>query len=345
MKGALLAAGVVPALLLGMLVLFDDPEPTPTSGGSGALNLEAVPAQYRDALSAAAGRCEAVTGPVLAAQIEAESNWSPTAVSPAGAQGIAQFMPGTWATWGRDYSGDGRADPFDPTDAIGSQADYMCHLSDWVAGQLAAGTITGDPLQLTLAAYNAGPGAVQRARGLPNITETRTYVDRILSLVPKYTATSTGDYDPAAWPAVSADGTYRVPKAGSGHLDPSTLCQIPWAPPGTSTRLRCDAEQALDRLDAAFHDKFGAHLAIVGAGAYRDYDTQVRLKAQQGRLAATPGTSNHGWGLAADITNLDVDGRQAWLAANAPAYGWDHPTWARPGGSKPEAWHWEYVGS
>jgi len=155
--------------------------------------------------------------------------------------------------------------------------------------------------------------------------------------------TTTGRYDAAAWPAVSADGTYRVPKAGSGRLDPSTLSQISWAPPGT--RLRSDAAQALDQLNAAFYARFGENLKVSGAGAYRDYDAQVSLKAAKGGLAAEPGKSNHGWGLAVDISNLGGEGstKQAWLRANAPAYGWDHPSWARAGGSKPEPWHWEYV--
>lgn len=158
-----------------------------------------------------------------------------------------------------------------------------------------------------------------------------------------YTGTTSGSYDAAAWPAVSADGTYRVPKAGSGRLDPSTLSQIPWAPAGT--KLRGDAVQALGQLDAAFYARFGEHLKVSGAGAYRDYDAQVSLKASKGGLAAEPGTSNHGWGLAVDINNLGGEGstKHAWLRTNAPAYGWDHPSWARAGGSKPEAWHWEYV--
>lgn len=342
MKAALLAVGVVPALVLG-LVLFDDPPPAP-SGGSGGLNLEAVPAEYRDALAAAAGRCEAVSGPVLAAQIEAESGWNPAAVSSAGAQGISQFMPSTWQTWGKDYSGDGTADPFDPTDAIGSQADYMCHLSGWVQGQLDAGTLTGDPLQLTLAAYNAGPGTVQRAGGIPAISETRTYVGRILGLVSKYTATVPGGYADGTWPAVSPDGTYRVSLGGSGRLDPSTLCQVPWSRT-PNTLLRCDAVAELAQLDAAFYARWGEHLAIDGAGAYRDFEAQVRLKAQKPVLAAEPGKSNHGWGLAADISNLGGEGTPThrWLRDHAPTYGWDHPTWARSAGSKPEAWHWEYV--
>ncbi|MCL2422695.1 MAG: M15 family metallopeptidase [Micrococcales bacterium] len=156
-------------------------------------------------------------------------------------------------------------------------------------------------------------------------------------------ATTSGSYDAAAWPTVSADGTFRSSKAGSGRLDTSTLSQLSWAPSGT--KLRGDAAQSLEQLDAAFFSRFGEHLKVSGGGAYRDYDAQVSLRAQKGAMAAEPGKSNHGWGLAVDINNLGGEGstKHAWLRANAPAYGWDHPSWARVGGSKPESWHWEYV--
>ena len=64
-------------------------------------------------------------------------------------------------------------------------------------------------------------------------------------------------------------------------------------------------------------------------------------------LAATPGTSEHRWGLAVDLCDGVQKGsgsRFQWLRDNAPAYGWDNPDWARNGGSGPyEPWHWEYV--
>ncbi len=152
-------------------------------------------------------------------------------------------------------------------------------------------------------------------------------------------------YDAGGGPAVSPDGTYRLPMGGSGELDPATLCQLSWAPAGTV--LRCDAAQAFEDLNAAFVARFGVNLSVSGAGAYRDLETQRQLKRDKGSLAAEPGWSNHGWGLAADIGNLNGEGseRHVWLRENAPHYGWNHPSWARIGGSKPEAWHWEYVGT
>ena len=62
-------------------------------------------------------------------------------------------------------------------------------------------------------------------------------------------------------------------------------------------------------------------------------------------LAAVPGTSNHGWGVAVDFAcGAEQFGSAGyrWLKANGPKYGWTHPSWAEPGGSRPEPWHWEY---
>jgi soluble lytic murein transglycosylase-like protein len=123
-----------------------------------------VPSRYRDPLIAAAGRWN-VSAALLAAQLMAESNFNPFAVSPAGAQGIAQFMPGTAAAYGL-------GDPFDPVAAIDAQA----HLMSDLIRQL------GSP-ELALAGYNAGPGAVEGCRCIPPYPETRAYVTRILALL------------------------------------------------------------------------------------------------------------------------------------------------------------------
>jgi hypothetical protein len=106
--------------------------------------------------------------------------------------------------------------------------------------------------------------------------------------------------------------------------------------------FRPDAAAAFDRLSAAYAARFGHPLQV--NDSYRDYAHQVSTKAAKGYLAAKPGTSNHGWGLAAD---LDVgsysDARYLWMRANAPRFGWDNPAWGQPGGSGPhESWHWEF---
>jgi hypothetical protein len=313
------------------------------SGGTGALNLQAIPAEYRDAVVAAGKRCKGISAPVIAAQIDAESAWNPNAISPVGAKGLSQFMSPTWAEFGKDYSGDGIADANDPLDAIGSQADYMCHLYRWVSDQLEDGSIDGDPLRLALAAYNAGTGRVLAAAGVPAIVETRTYVDKIMNGIALYTrALASGEYASGDGPAVSADGTYREAEGGSGRLDRSALCQIPWAAAGQL--LRCDALRSLVDLNSQFRAEFGENIEITDA--YRDYATQVATKAAKGYLAAEPGWSNHRWGLAIDLGNVGAEGseRHRWIRQHGPAYGWQHPSWARVDGRKPEAWHFEFVG-
>lgn len=123
-----------------------------------------VPAQYRAMLIAAAARHD-VSAALLAAQIMAESNFNPNAVSPAGAQGIAQFMPATALAYGLD-------DPFDPKQAIEAQATMM--------GELLA---QFGSIELALAAYNAGPGAVASCNCIPPYPETQAYVIRITALL------------------------------------------------------------------------------------------------------------------------------------------------------------------
>jgi soluble lytic murein transglycosylase-like protein len=103
---------------------------------------------------------------LLAAQLYAESGFNPFATSSAGAQGIAQFMPGT----ARSY---GLANPFDPEAAIDAQAHLMRDLLERFDGKVA----------LALAGYNAGPGAVDEYGGVPPYAETRAYVARILGLL------------------------------------------------------------------------------------------------------------------------------------------------------------------
>ena len=123
-----------------------------------------VPPALAPVLARAAQRWN-VSAALLAAQLYAESNFNPFAVSGAGAQGIAQFMPGTARTVGL-------RDPFDPREAIDSQARLMRDLMRRFAS-----------VPLALAAYNAGPGAVAACMCIPPYPETQAYVARILGLL------------------------------------------------------------------------------------------------------------------------------------------------------------------
>ncbi|WP_344250534.1 M15 family metallopeptidase [Isoptericola hypogeus] len=126
--------------------------------------------------------------------------------------------------------------------------------------------------------------------------------------------------------------------SANGQVPDDQLCS-PW---DGAEEVRADAAEALVELNDAYVARFGESMCI--SDGYRSYDQQVATKAAKGYLAATPGTSNHGWGLAVDLCAETYAGeRWDWLADQAQASGWDNPDWARPGGSKYEPWHWEFV--
>ena len=123
-----------------------------------------VPPRYAPMLARAAQRWS-VSANLLAAQIYAESNFNPFARSPAGAEGIAQFMPGTAEAYGL-------RNPFDAPAAIDAQAHLMRDLLRQFAS-----------VPLALAAYNAGPAPVARCGCIPPYPETQAYVAKILGLL------------------------------------------------------------------------------------------------------------------------------------------------------------------
>ena len=135
----------------------------------------------------------------------------------------------------------------------------------------------------------------------------------------------------------------------NGKLPPDMLTAISWAtdPHGTPYYLRNDAAAALERLDRAFVAQFGHHLDL--DLTYRDYDTQVAMLEALGTVAAVPGTSSHGTGLAIDVPELPCEygwdtPQRDWLVSQGPSFGWTAPGWAQRNGSNPEYWHFEYVG-
>lgn len=117
---------------------------------------------YAAEISAAAAR-NGVDPNLLSGLIRAESNFDPRATSPAGAQGLTQLMPATAASVGV-------SNPLDPAQSIEGGARYLRAQLD---------RFGGDPVK-ALAAYNAGPGAVERFGGVPPYAETQGYVRRVL---------------------------------------------------------------------------------------------------------------------------------------------------------------------
>ena len=134
--------------------------PSPGARGRGA---------YEEHIRAAAKKY-ALPEALLLAVMAVESNFDPAAVSEKGAMGLMQLMPGT----ARDMY---VSDPFDPVQNIEGGARYLRHLANQYAGDAVK----------TLAAYNAGPEAVRRARGdVPDIPETRAYVRKVVDLWNSY---------------------------------------------------------------------------------------------------------------------------------------------------------------
>jgi len=231
-RRAAVAVGTSTALL-GLLTMAA----LAPSGRDGALAPASVPAAYAGHIDAYGHSCAQLSPALLAAQLYHESHFNPDAVSPVGAQGIAQFMPGTWRTHGLDASGDGRADPFDAHDAIASAAAYDCALAGYVRG------ITGDPVELMLAAYNAGPYAVIQHAGVPPYTETRRYVRAILASLSAFADRgSTMTAQPAAVQAAVVAFAYHVlgtpyrwgSDGRDGQFDCSGLIQAAYAAAGVA---------------------------------------------------------------------------------------------------------------
>lgn len=128
----------------------------------------------------------------------------------------------------------------------------------------------------------------------------------------------------------------------NGLIPPSALCGVGIG----SHALRCDAAQAFVEMSRAHAAQTGRGLCITDS--YRTFTSQVDLYRRKPALAAVPGTSNHGWGVAIDMCGgVESFSSPAyrWMAQNGPSYGWVNPHWARQGGGREEPWHWEYVGA
>ena len=124
--------------------------------------------------------------------------------------------------------------------------------------------------------------------------------------------------------------TFLAPIAG-GHLAKDAA--------GAWNQMNCEAR------------KLGVELRPLGpVSSYRPFAVQQQfwtLYQRGGNIAAKPGTSNHGWGRAVDLcdgVNEFGTPTYVWMTQNAARFGWYHPSWAEPTGSKPEAWHWEFGG-
>nr|WP_211661274.1 transglycosylase SLT domain-containing protein [Modestobacter muralis] len=144
-------------------LLPDGASAAPVSAASGS-SLAGVP--YAD-LFTQAGAKHGVSPALLAAVAKIESGFNSSAVSSAGATGLMQFMPATAKGLGVDAG--------DPASSIDGAARYLSDLTKQFGST-----------ELALAAYNAGPGAVQRAGGIPPYNETQSYVTKVTSAAEAY---------------------------------------------------------------------------------------------------------------------------------------------------------------
>jgi hypothetical protein len=231
----------------------------------------------------------------------------------------------------------------DPTTSAGLFYDRLTEVPGWQAlpPWNAAQTVQGSP---------SSDGGIYREM-----------YERAVTIVDELTADTTTVDSPAAVRAIprarsgdqwclGAAGAAAPERGGSaewggysnGKIPASALCPVPTAP---RLLLECHAAAAFDHMNSAFRAAIGQDIGITDG--YRDYAGQVACQAEKGNLCAVPGTSNHGWAKAVDIgaccgVNSGTGPAFDWLTANAGRFGWVHPAWARPGGSKPEPWHWEY---
>jgi len=122
-----------------------------------------------DKIITKASQYHGVSFPLIKAIIKAESNFNPQAVSKKGAMGLMQLMP-------ENVDLLNIKDPFDPVENIMGGAKYFRKLLDRFEGEL----------RLSLAAYNAGPEAVQRYNQIPPYRETEEYIRRVLNYYRTY---------------------------------------------------------------------------------------------------------------------------------------------------------------
>ncbi|MBO0610139.1 M15 family metallopeptidase [Myceligenerans salitolerans] len=195
--------------------------------------------------------------------------------------------------------------------------------------------------------------ALRSALDSAEVTHTRTREDRLADAELTQLEQAVGDLTArraelgsttgtmvAAQDAATCPAPDQLWTPDSGRIPEQRLAPIPW---DTGYRVRADVLDSLISLNDAYRAHFGTDLTI--NSAYRSLQDQTGLYDPSSPIAAAPGCSTHGLGLAVDLGGgVQTFGtpQHEWMQANAPAHGWLHPRWAAPNGRVPEAWHWQH---
>jgi hypothetical protein len=235
---------------------------------------------------------------LLVALVATESSWHPYAVSPVGARGLGQLMPGTAAGLG--------VDAFSAHDNLNGTARYLRGLLDRYAAYPQK-----QRYRLALAGYNAGPGAVERFGGIPPYSETQAYVRNVMSLYDRLTVSlstridETDNVVPHEVAVASVQQSAQHPKRASTHAiarthqpgsttvvaDLSNVVPDPQATPAPPARHR-------GAFYYVFHHDHPSGPEVAAApkvtGVVRDLGLRVASTAYDGhpvRVDLSPGAS------------------------------------------------------
>lgn len=231
------------------------------------------------------------------AQIGMESGWNPNARSPAGAIGIAQFMPGTAKAVG--------VNPLDPISSLEGMGKHMStlkkNLGSW---------------KLALAGYNAGGGAVQKYGGVPPYRETQNYVNK---LFPAYQQTGMTGPAAAAGRTVSSGGSMggnvdqSALQSAAGHVDVNALMAVLTRTAQATLQGKAPGPeymQALSRIIGTARINPQAEVMGQNAASTGRVVAGVAKKAKLGNIPLQPGVT--------PIDNQDWGGTKAAVLALAP---------------------------
>ena len=228
--------------IAAVLLLFPCAAPGCQSAAAAAVTASALRSPYADCVADAARRF-GIPPAWIWAVMRTESAGNPRALSPVGAIGLMQIMPGTWTTLSARYSLG--SDPYDPAANVHAGAAYLREMYERYR----------EP-GLMLAAYNAGPGRVDdwRLRGRPLPAETRAYVARILPAI--------GSPDAALAPPIGQPASIPAPASQPGSLPAGTTAS--WRTSDIFAQRGEDARMPADE-----------HAQPQGAGSARSHRSEL----------------------------------------------------------------------